>query len=206
MKRELDRKLVEKFPIIYRARYRSMQETCMYWGFSCGSGWYDIIYDLSVKLEKIAESQPPPKEHHPLKKLLWPLIDKISERIRRLARRPYSWPVGKKPKEPSFWKVILKEKILDKFWWDVYGFFMPPEDNRLKATQVKEKFSTLRYYTNYTSDEIEKAIIEAEKQSAITCETCGEKGKSRNNRGWLVTLCDEHWKEYLDERTEKKLA
>jgi hypothetical protein len=43
MKDELDKILCEKYPKIFRDRNKSMQETCMCWGFSHGDGWYNII-------------------------------------------------------------------------------------------------------------------------------------------------------------------
>ena len=43
MRDELDNILVQKYPKIFRDRNKSMQETCMCWGFSHGDGWYNII-------------------------------------------------------------------------------------------------------------------------------------------------------------------
>ena len=43
MNEELDKILCEKYPKIFRDRNKSMQETCMCWGFSHGDGWYNII-------------------------------------------------------------------------------------------------------------------------------------------------------------------
>lgn len=50
MDKELDDKLVRDFPNLYRDRYASAQETCMCWGFP-QNGWFDLIYELSKKLE-----------------------------------------------------------------------------------------------------------------------------------------------------------
>lgn len=77
----------------------------------------------------------------------------------------------------------------------------PDDENRLKATQVKEKFGTLRFYTNYSSPEIDSAIREAEKLSAIICEQCGEPGSVRRD-GWIVTKCDKCYEEYQKERNK----
>jgi len=43
--------LLKDFPKLYRQYYLPMTETCMNWGFDCGDGWFDLIYDLSQKLE-----------------------------------------------------------------------------------------------------------------------------------------------------------
>jgi hypothetical protein len=60
------------------------------------------------------------------------------------------------------------------------------------ATQVKEKFGTLRFYTDYEDEYISGAISIAEHVSTHTCEVCGKQGKSRVNHGWYYVSCDEH--------------
>ncbi len=61
-----------------------------------------------------------------------------------------------------------------------------------RASQVKEKYGTLRFYMTASTDEMEDAIREAEKLSARTCERCGAPGSLRG-RGWLSTRCDSCW-------------
>lgn len=58
-----------------------------------------------------------------------------------------------------------------------------------QATQIKEKFGGLRFYTNSASDSIHQLIDEAEETSLVTCEECGLIGK-RRSRGWIRTLCN----------------
>ena len=53
MKKEYDEKLCKDFPNLYRKRNCSPMESCMYFGFEHGDGWFQIIYDLSGKLEKL---------------------------------------------------------------------------------------------------------------------------------------------------------
>lgn len=97
----------------------------MCWGFSCGDGWFQLIWDLSEKLE--------------------PMIAAIDG----------------------------------------------SDDERPKASQVKEKFGTLRFYMTSSTDEMESAIGEAEARSAVTCEHCGRPGVLRSeDRYWVLTLCD----------------
>lgn len=52
MKKELEEKLLKKYPKLYRQYYWDMTQTAMNWGFCCGDGWYDIIDELSEKLSK----------------------------------------------------------------------------------------------------------------------------------------------------------
>ena len=51
MRNELDKKLCEKYPKIFAQRNKSMRETAMCWGFSCGNGWYDLIDTLCHLLQ-----------------------------------------------------------------------------------------------------------------------------------------------------------
>jgi hypothetical protein len=53
MEKENDLRLVTKFPLLYADRSGCKQSTAMSWGFSCGDGWFDIIWELSEKLEPI---------------------------------------------------------------------------------------------------------------------------------------------------------
>jgi len=55
MKRELEEKLVTAFPLLYSDRTAPLQKTCMCWGFSCGDGWFDLIWELSEKLEPLIQ-------------------------------------------------------------------------------------------------------------------------------------------------------
>lgn len=51
MREDLDKKLVEKFPLIFKNRYGDMKETLMCWGFECGDGWYQILYSLCSQIQ-----------------------------------------------------------------------------------------------------------------------------------------------------------
>ena len=51
MRKELQEELYRKYPKLYRQHTLPMQQTCMCWGFCCGDGWYDLIDNLSEKLE-----------------------------------------------------------------------------------------------------------------------------------------------------------
>jgi hypothetical protein len=47
---ELAEKLYTDFQQLYRDRYKSKYESAMCWGFDCGDGWYQLLYDLSQEL------------------------------------------------------------------------------------------------------------------------------------------------------------
>lgn len=84
------------------------------------------------------------------------------------------------------------------------------------AVQIKEKFATLRFYVSYDfssstlSPEDQKIWCEiannvigmAEIKSKYTCEEYGEYGETRDDLGWLLTLCDKHYEEKKAERAK----
>jgi len=125
MKSELQKKLYDRFPHMFRGRDKSIQESLMPFVFECGDGWFDILWRLCEDIEKLTP--------------------------------------------------------LEEF----------------EVSQVKEKFGTLRFYTWRSTDEIEKRICKAERESAKTCEWCGEYGH-RRNKEWIVTMCNGCYEEYLD--------
>jgi len=59
------------------------------------------------------------------------------------------------------------------------------------ATQVKEKYGTLRFYARITNDRQDAMIDLAEELSGRICETCGAPGKLLLN-GWVMTRCASH--------------
>lgn len=69
-----------------------------------------------------------------------------------------------------------------------------PQGRYIYPEQVKEKYGTLRFYTNYVTTEIDKLVNDAEDKSVTTCEACGKQGELIANR-WLYTACPEHTKE-----------
>lgn len=63
--------------------------------------------------------------------------------------------------------------------------------------QAKEKFGGLRYYTSVLKNrelaaQFNHAIGKAEQASYVTCQLCGESGKSVALGYWYITLCPLH--------------
>lgn len=56
MKQELDELLCNKYPKMFVNRHKSMQETCMCWGFSCGDGWFDLIDQLCGNIQSYIDN------------------------------------------------------------------------------------------------------------------------------------------------------
>src|SRR5215470_5911466 len=71
--------------------------------------------------------------------------------------------------------------------------------------QVKEKFGTLRFYTQTKKEPAKKFIATLERAYAASgkiCEDCGGKGKLRGD-GWVRTLCIPCNKAFLKMRAER---
>lgn len=55
MNKELTEKLWNKFPLLYRDKSSSVQTSLIPFGFECGPGWYNLIWELSSKLEPLIQ-------------------------------------------------------------------------------------------------------------------------------------------------------
>lgn len=54
----LAEKLYATFPHLYRGHHKSKYESSMCWGFECGDGWYQLLYDLSLELSNYLAEHP----------------------------------------------------------------------------------------------------------------------------------------------------
>lgn len=122
MTKELDEALCAKYPKIFADRHKSMQETCMYWGFECTDQWYWLIDQLCDSIQSYTDA-------------------------------------NKKP--------------------------------QVVASQVKEKYGTLRFYYSGGDDYIAGMVWLAESMSATICEDCGSTKNVTQTKGWIYTLCEE---------------
>lgn len=132
MNNELNNKLFNKYPKIFRQKDLPANQTCMCWGIECGDGWYHIINNLCSAIQ-----------HH---------VD---------------W---KQENDPNF--------------------------PQIEAVQVKEKWGSLRFYTNYSDEYVDGLIDMAELVSENTCINCGSNDNVKmTNKGWIVPLCQKCYKE-----------
>jgi hypothetical protein len=53
MREELEKKLTMAFPKIFLDKWVPPTESLLCFGFECEDGWYDLIYDLCQKIEKL---------------------------------------------------------------------------------------------------------------------------------------------------------
>ena len=162
MKKEIELKLVEKYPILYKDYGGDPRKTCMTWGFACGNGWHKIIEDLSFEITKIA------KKHNNIEIV----ADQIKEKFGELR---FYYHIDKK-----------RVSIISYLAWKIKIFFIKNRLGRLYTfiTNVRKKF----YKTPI--EKIAELVRNAELLSSQTCENCGNHGTIHNIDGWLKTLCD----------------
>lgn len=180
MREELDSKLVEKYPKIFRDRYADMRTTCMCWGFSCGDGWFNILDVLCGNIQ-----------HH----IDWSRKQRLNDlRFNRALKRALNGERIALEKyftfndgPPSEWAIKHADDAIKKGEFREAKKAVP----QVVASQVKEKFGGLRFYYSGGDNQIFGMTRIAESMSYRTCEECGAPGKS-NNHGWITTLCDTH--------------
>jgi hypothetical protein len=60
-----------------------------------------------------------------------------------------------------------------------------------KVFEVYQKYGEMNFRNTYYSDNIERLLLEAEDRSNKICEMCGQLGGLREERMFILTLCDE---------------
>jgi hypothetical protein len=115
-----------------------------------------------------------------------------------------------KPTEPDLPRM-LRDHVDPRYrnfagrgWWPILKGMherLLLIDSNYRLSQVKEKWGVLRIYPDdehyaerpHLLDQIEAVIADAVRESALTCERCGEPGRLRNDEEWLSQrhyLCD----------------
>jgi hypothetical protein len=177
MKPELQKQLFDRYPKIFRQKDLSMKETCMVWGIDCESGWYQILDNLCACIQGRVDSKlaylVARKKYLTLRMCIKDLVSSIAK---------LQWL-----RNPHIIKWDLRQL---KEWLDLRGK-IDPLTYQVEATQVKEKYGTLRFYVDHADEEVNGMISMAEAMSAVTCETCGTtKGAKVGGSGWLSCRCD----------------
>lgn len=187
MNTELDKKLVEKYPLIFKDRYGDMKETAMCWGFECGDGWYDLIDGLCSNLQFNTDNNN--KQYVIKNKVLRFLVPFL---ITIVTKIPGSYNLNRKKQINPL--VIIRSFLISKvhkFRSNLkFDYIESGKYPQIVATQVKEKFGGLRFYTQRGSSEQHSVISFAESLSYRICETCGSMKNVGRTNGWIVTLCE----------------
>jgi hypothetical protein len=185
MRNELDELLCKKYPKIFADRHGDMRTTAMCWGFDCGDGWFNIIDRLCENIQ-------------------WRIDARKNDNARRQNYLDMVSAAHKGNWEPfneyyTIWNP--SPDLLEKYRQEVLNEPIPnhkqllPEIPQVVATQVKEKYGTLRFYYYGGDDEISSMVTLAESMSEVTCEQCGNPGKTLGGEIWTSTLCKAHAEE-----------
>jgi len=175
MRDELDNKLVNKYPKIFRDRHADMRTTCICWGMETGDGWYWLIDNLCDSIQSY--------------------IDNNSSKIR--IKNKYArffiklfWKINRKSRNKSIIGKIFNykfiQKIEDRFEKEKYETIP-----QFVATQVKEKFGSLRFYYDGGNNLIDGMVWLAEHMSYNICENCGSIKNIGKTKSWIITLCED---------------
>ena len=179
MKKELDEKLVKKYPKIFANRYADMRTTCMCWGFEHDDGWYWLIDNLCNSIQSYIDNNS--KKERIKNKYVRYVID-YSRKIRYkfLFKRGYFFEFIRN-------EILNLNEFLEKHFEKETYESIP----QVIATQVKEKFGALRFYYEGGNDVIDGMVWLAEHQSYNICEECGSTKNIGRTKGWITTLCED---------------
>lgn len=177
--------LVSKYPKIFADRYKPMSQTAMCWGFDCGEGWYNILNQLCANIQNHIDNT----RRDRLNAL------RFNRGLRKAVKGDTKSLFNYFYKYMNNTELALKEvnRVLKDFSEKGEAIYRMPHSvcEQVVATQVKEKFGTLRFYYNGGDSIIDGMVRMAESMSGVTCEKCGDVAKLRGN-GWWYTACDKH--------------
>ena len=167
MNRDLEKNLIEKYPILFKDRNKSPKESLMCFGCEFDDGWFKIFDELCQYLTFIAKQE----------KLV-----KLKPEF--LTKENYGYMYIKNP-DISFTQVKEKYGTMRVYWigngidnWEEI------KDKIDVSVNVNDLFNS--YY-----DRVENAIDYVSFLSSKVCEECGEPGKVYTN-GWYMTRCKKH--------------
>ena len=177
---ELDSLLCERYPKIFRDRHADMSVTAMCWGIACGDGWFNIVDQLCRQIQWHIDTSRDSLARATIHK-------RVLQRALDGDERGLRWWYSKGAPNKAEWvDKQVTEQLSKPHLWEVRNACP-----QVVATQVKEKFGTLRFYYDGGDDVVRGLVQMAEALSEVTCEVCGSPGKRRGDR-WVRTLCDEH--------------
>lgn len=147
MKKELELKLVELYPEIFRDYGGDMRQTCMAWGLACGDGWYSLLDALCQTLELITDG-----------KDAQVVADQVKEKFGGLR---------------FYYHVEREQNIFDKVRWKFSSFM----SKHKWGIQYNKIIDWKKKYFKSINEKVSEAVDYAEYQSYRTCEMCGGPGE-----------------------------
>lgn len=173
MKSELEKKLIEKYPIFFEYLKRNDEPIIpIQFGIECGNGWYWLLDNLMGDIQSYTKSN---CERIRIKNKLIRNFNMFLSKVSNKLPHKFS---------KHIWKI--NRYINNNFKKETYNKFEP-----IKITQIKEKFGGLRFYYDGGDDMIGGMVWLAESMSLNICEQCGstENVKQRGHN-WIYTACN----------------
>jgi hypothetical protein len=210
MKQELQQKLYDKYPKIFRQKDLPMTQTCMCWGIDTNDGWYSLLDTLCSQIQWRIDNPPYQRVDCFYNDFadLWgkyislPISNMLYRPMRKLAllisgedeeTMPKVWAMGEyekwKNNRPKLTNWLEKQSNEMYIHLSFKPRFEEVKIHQVEATQVKEKLSGLRFYYSGGDDEIRGMVSLAESLSYRICEECGCPGDVSVRGGWYKTLC-----------------
>lgn len=196
MSKEWHEKLYEKYGYIFEHRIRKPGQKVilpMQAGLCVGDGWQTIIETLCYQLDQYRKNYGVITRAQQVKEKFGGLRFYSSTEV-----DPETIKVEKR-----WWADLLEWFIAWRHWWWEPRFMDKWRMRRMslwrrnarRYLQFKNGGTPLRnpYYVDfgYAVGKVSGAVSMAEAMSYCTCEQCGQPGKCRGDRAWVVTLCDD---------------
>lgn len=174
MNKELEHKLIEKYPKIFANCYKDPQTTCMAWGLEVGDGWYNLIdvlcealtytYTTSVKVDE--------------------------EDGKRLGIEPNIF----KEETSYYFKVespqVIADQVKEKFGTLRFYYHLEFDKNNVELIKTG-KYPQLVEINKRYSDYIDGIIHFADIASARICEVSGTSGQLHVRGGWFKVISND---------------
>lgn len=178
MKDELEAELCKKYPKIFRdARHPDAQVSAMHWGISVGDGWYHVINNGCSLIQ-----------HH---------IDHERKAKANILRYNRAILKAKNGDLSSLRRIFAnKDGTMSKWSEQNYDIAaaqleykpVPEICKQVIATQVKEKFGSMRFYYEGGDEYVSGIIDLMENMTSTTCDNCGAVG-TKGGGGWISVRC-----------------
>jgi hypothetical protein len=212
MKKELEKKLYDKYPDILRREDRESDPykrgSLMGFGLACGDGWYNLMdallrrlsgiyhnYGILVRPQQVKEKFAGLRFYYDAVPDMSVLTQHLSvgRWLRYQLVRPICWLVCKLPAKLWGRKAYLRYRISDyvsKLKRSCYRYTLQKrychEDKVWKDARYNVAINIASVY-----EQISGSVGMAETMSYYTCESCGNPGKRNSRRPWVVTICDQ---------------
>lgn len=168
MSPELEQKLIEKYPILFRDVNEPVTKSCMAFGCEFSDGWYKLLDELCEYITRLSNRTD---------------LLKLNKEYHTEENRGFIYL-----KRPTISFTQVKEKFgMMRIYWSgnsVENW----EEICAKVHQDDRERAVNKYY-----DEVQNAIDYVEYLSSKVCEVCGLPG-TMSKEGWMSVRCNEHKK------------